>query len=301
MEHRGMAGMARPNLFRTSPIASSRSERTEQVLVLEPGRAEQNYWADLWSYRELFAILVWRDLAVRYKQTAIGVAWAVIRPILTVLILTAVFGRLAKLPSDGNAPYLVMVYAGMLPWFLMSTILTEASNSLINHANLISKVYFPRLMVPSAFIGVALVDFVVSFVLLLAIMIWSGFWPDWRIVCLPAFILLAVLAALGVGLLISAMNVKYRDFRYIVPFALQVGLYISPVGFSSSVVPEQWRLVYSLNPAVGVLDGFRWCLLRGEATLYIPGFFLNLGIIALLVVWGVRYFRRTERTFTDLL
>jgi len=276
-------------------------EKSERVLVLEPARAERNYWADLWSYRELFAILVWRDLAIRYKQTAIGAAWAIIRPLLTVFILTVVFGRLAKLPSDGSAPYLIMVYAGMLPWFLMATILSEASNSLVNNANLISKVYFPRLIMPAAFIGVALVDFAVSFLFLIGIMIWFRFWPDWRVVFLPAFILLAVLAAIGLGLLTSAMNVKYRDFRYIIPFVLQFGLYVSPVGFSSAVVPERWRLLYSLNPAVGVIDGFRWCMLGGQATLYLPGLVANIAIIALLLVWGVRYFRRTERTFADLL
>jgi lipopolysaccharide transport system permease protein len=286
---------------RISQAAPSNTDRGERVLVLKPGRAELNYWADLWSYRELFVILAWRDLAVRYKQTAVGAAWAVIRPLVTVLALTVVFGRLANLPSDGSAPYVIMVYAGMLPWFLMSTILSESSDSLINDANLIAKVYFPRLIVPSASIVVALVDCAVSCLLLLPIMIWSRFWPDWRVVCLPGFILLAVLAALGLAFLISAMNVKYRDFRYIIPFVLQIGLYVSPVGFSSAVVPEQWRLLYNLNPAVGVLDGFRWCLLRGEATLYLPGLLLNLGVIGLLLVWGIRHFRRTERTFADLL
>ncbi len=273
----------------------------DHVLVLEKGRAERHYWRDLWTYRELFAILAWRDLAVRYKQTVIGVAWAVLRPLLTMVIFTILFGRLAKMPSDGIAPYPVMVFAGMLPWFLFSTILSEASNSLVTNANLIGKVYFPRLIVPASTVVVALVDAAISFVLLLLLMLAFSFWPDWRIVFLPLFVVMAILAALGPALIMTAMNVKYRDFRYVIPFILQFGLYVSPVGFSSAAVPEQWRLLYSLNPAVGVIDGFRWCLLGGEAELYAPGFALSLVMIAALLALGVAYFRRTERTFADLL
>jgi lipopolysaccharide transport system permease protein len=277
------------------------SRALEHVLVLEAGRAERHYWRDLWTYRELFAILAWRDLAVRYKQTAIGVAWAVIRPTLTMLIFTVMFSRLAKLPSEGNAPYSVMVLAGMLPWFLFSTILSEASNSLVANSNLIGKVYFPRLIVPSATIAVALVDFAITFVLLLLMMVWYGFLPDWRIAFLPWFVLLGILASLGPALYITALNVKYRDFRYIIPFILQFGLYVSPVGFSSAVVPEKWRMLYSLNPVVGVIDGFRWCLLRGESKFYLPGFYLSLGVVVVFLLLGTWYFRRTERTFADLL
>jgi lipopolysaccharide transport system permease protein len=273
----------------------------ERLLVLEPGRAERNYWRDLWVYRELFAILAWRDLAVRYKQTVIGVAWAVLRPFLTMIIFTVLFGKLAKMPTDGAAPYPVMVFAGMLPWFLFSTILSEASNSLVTNANLIGKVYFPRLIVPASTIAVALVDAAVTFVMLLLVMAWFGFFPDWRIVFLPAFVVLAILASLGPALFMTAMNVKYRDFRYIIPFVLQFGLYVSPVGFSSTAVPEKWRLLYSLNPAVGVIDGFRWCLLGGQAELYMPGFIASLGVVAALLWLGVVYFRATERTFADLL
>lgn len=280
------------------PAAAPAAER---VLVLEAGRAERHYWRDLWTYRELFAILAWRDLAVRYKQTVIGVAWAVVRPFLTMVIFTVLFGRLAKMPSDGDAPYPVMVFAGMLPWFLFSTILSEASNSLVSNANLIGKVYFPRLIVPAASIVVALVDAAVTFVLLLLLMLWFGFLPDWRIAFLPAFVLLAVLASLGPALLMTAMNVKYRDFRYIIPFVLQFGLYVSPVGFSSAAVPEKWRLLYSLNPVVGVIDGFRWCLLGGQAQLYMPGFLASLGVVAAFLWAGIAYFRRTERSFADLL
>lgn len=273
----------------------------ENVLVLAAGRADRHYWRDLWTYRELFAILAWRDLAVRYKQTAIGVTWAVIRPTLTMLIFTVMFSRIAKLPSEGHAPYAVMVLAGMLSWFLFSTILSEASDSLVANSNLIGKVYFPRLIVPLATIAVALVDFAITFVLLLLMMVWYGFYPDWRIVLLPCFVLLAILASLGPALYITALNVKYRDFRYIIPFILQFGLYVSPVGFSSAVVPEKWRMIYSLNPVVGVIDGFRWCLLRGENKFYVPGFSLSLSVILVSLSLGTWYFRRTERTFADLL
>ncbi len=271
------------------------------MLILEPGRAERNYWSDLWHYRELFAILAWRDVSVRYKQTVIGIAWAVIRPFLTMVVLTVVFGNIAKLPSDGAAPYPVLVFVGMLPWFLFSSILSEASNSLIGNASLIGKVYFPRLIIPTSSAVVALVDFSINFTILFGLMVWFGFMPSWQIVFLPAFALLAVLASLGPALFIAALNVKYRDFRYIIPFIVQLGLYISPVGFSSSVIPEQWRFWYSLNPIVGVIDGFRWCLLGGESELYIPGLSMSLGVVAFFLWFGIWYFRRTEKTFADLI
>jgi lipopolysaccharide transport system permease protein len=273
----------------------------ERVLILEPGRAERNYWRDLWHYRELFAILAWRDVAVRYKQTVIGVAWAVVRPLLTMVVFTIVFGKLAGLPSDGAVPYAVLVFAGMLPWFLFASILSDASGSLVGNANLIGKVYFPRLIIPAAAAAVALVDFAINLVILLAIMAWYGVAPGWQIVLLPAFASLAVLASLGPALLITALNVKYRDFRYIIPFLVQFGLYVSPVGFSSAVVPEQWRFWYSLNPVVGVIDGFRWSLLGGASRLYLPGFALSLAVVALFLWGGIVYFRRTERTFADLV
>jgi lipopolysaccharide transport system permease protein len=273
----------------------------ERITILEPGRAERNYWSDLWHYRELFAILAWRDVTVRYKQTVLGVGWAVIRPLLTMVVFTVIFGKLAKLPSDGAVPYPVLVFAGMLPWFLFSSILSDASNSLVSNANLISKVYFPRLIVPASAGVVALVDFAMNVVILVAIMAWFGFMPNWQIVFLPAFIVLAVLASLGPALYITALNVKYRDFRYIIPFIVQFGLYVSPVGFSSAVVPAQWRFWYSLNPVVGVIDGFRWCLLGGESQLYLPGFIASLGAVAIMLWIGIRKFRRTEKTFADLI
>lgn len=270
-------------------------------IILEPGRAERNYWGDLWRYRELFQVLAWRDVSVRYKQTVIGVIWAIIRPVLTMLVFTIIFGRIAKLPTEGSAPYALMVFAGMLPWTFFSTALGEASNSLIGNANLISKVYFPRMIVPAATIVVAFIDFLVSFAILVVLMIWYRYVPGWQMLLLPLFILVALLAALGPGLWITAANVKYRDFRYVVPFIVQFGLYISPVGFSSSIVPEKWRLLYSLNPMVGVIDGFRWCILGGESQIYWPGFAISLAGVAYFLWVGVRQFRKLERTFADLV
>jgi lipopolysaccharide transport system permease protein len=271
------------------------------VLVIEPGVADRHYWHDLWRFRELFYVLAWRDIAVRYKQTIIGVAWALVRPFLTMLVFTIVFGRLAKLPSEGSAPYALMVLAGLLPWQFFSTALSESSASLIGNANLISKVYFPRLIVPTAAVVVSFVDFLISFVILIALMAWYRFLPGWQIVTLPLFVLMAFLASLGPGLWITALNVKYRDFRYVIPFIVQFGLYVSPVGFSSSVVPEEWRLLYSLNPVVGVIDGFRWAILGGHSTLYVPGFLLSCGVIVFFLWLGIRQFRRMEKTFADLV
>jgi lipopolysaccharide transport system permease protein len=271
------------------------------VLVLEAGRAERHYWRDVWAYRELFAVLAWRDIAVRYKQTAIGLAWAVIRPFSTMVVFTVVFGRLANLPSEASAPYAVMVFAGMLPWFLFSTLLGEASNSIIGNANLVGKVYFPRIIIPTSYAAVAMVDFGVNLLMLAILMIWYGFVPSWRVLLLPVFVALAVFASLGPALLITALNVKYRDFRYVIPFVVQLGLYVSPVGFSSELVPGQWRFWYSLNPIVGVIDGFRWCVLGGKSVLYLPGFVVSLGVVAFSLWLGITYFRRTERSFADLI
>ncbi len=274
---------------------------SEHTLILEAGRAEEHYWRDLWRYRELFSVLAWRDVAVRYKQTVIGIAWAVLRPFLTMVIFTVIFGRLAGLPSDGGAPYPLLVFAGLLPWTLFSAALSGAAESMVANANLIGKVYFPRIIVPAATIVAALVDFLISLGILAAMMVWYGFAPGWQILLLPLFVLLAVLASLGPGLWVTALNIKYRDFRVVIPFIVQVGLYISPVGFSSSVVPEKWRLLYSLNPLVGIIDGFRWSILGGESGIYWPGFWLSLAIVAFFLWLGVRRFRATERTFADLI
>jgi lipopolysaccharide transport system permease protein len=270
-------------------------------IIIEAGRSERHYWLDLWRYRELFRVLAWRDLSVRYKQTIIGVLWALIRPLLTVLVFTIIFGRIAQLPTDGTAPYALMVFAGMLPWTFFSTGLSEASSSLINNANLISKVYFPRLIVPTATVVVAFVDLLISFCVLVLLMAWYQFMPDWRILLLPAFVLLAFCASIGPSLWTTALTVKYRDFRYIIPFIVQFGLYVSPVGFSSSVVPEQWRLLYSLNPMVGVIDGFRWCILGGQTSLYLPGLAVG-AIVAGFFLWvGIHQFRKMERSFADII
>jgi lipopolysaccharide transport system permease protein len=272
----------------------------KQELVIEAGRAEQQYWKDLWRYRELLYFLAWRDILVRYKQTAIGIAWALIRPFLTMVVFTVVFGQLAKLPSEG-APYPILVFSAMLPWQFFSNALGECSNSLIGNANLISKVYFPRLIVPMSAVIVSFVDFMISGMILLGLMAWYNFVPSWRILLLPVFIAIAFAASMGAGLWLAALNVEYRDFRYIVPFIMQFGLYISPVGFSSSIVPEQWRLLYSLNPMVGAIDGFRWAILGGESKIYMPGFLLSLGLVAFLLITGIWYFRKTERTFADVI
>jgi lipopolysaccharide transport system permease protein len=271
----------------------------EHVLVLESGRAERHYWRDIWHYRELFAILAWRDVSVRYKQTVIGVAWAVVRPFLTMVVFTIVFGRLAKLPTVGTAPYPIMVFAGMLPWFLFSSILSEASNSLVANANLVGKVYFPRIIIPSATAVVALVDLAINFVMLVGLMIWFAYLPSWRAVFLPLLVVLALCASLGPSLVMTALNVKYRDFRYIIPFIVQFGVYISPVGFSSVIVPEKWRFWYALNPIVGPIDGFRWCLLG--APLDLREFGISCTVIVILLWLGIAHFRRTERSFADII
>jgi lipopolysaccharide transport system permease protein len=273
----------------------------EQELVIEPGRAKRHYWRDLWQYRELFRVLAWRDVAVRYKQTVIGAAWAVIRPFLTMVVFTVIFGKLADLPSEGTAPYAIMVFAGMLPWTFFSSALSDSSNSVVGSANLIGKVYFPRLIVPLAAVGVAFVDFAINFMMLVVLMIWYQFVPGWQIVLLPAFVALALLAGLGPGLWLTALNVKYRDVRYIIPFLVQLGLYVSPVGYSSSIVPDQWRLLYSLNPVVGVIDGFRWCILGGQSQLYPPGLLISICVAASFLWWGIRQFRMMENLFADLM
>jgi lipopolysaccharide transport system permease protein len=266
--------------------------------ILEPGRVDRDYWRELWRYRELFQVLAWRDVAVRYKQTAIGVAWAVVRPALTVIVFTVVFGRIAKLPS-GGVPYPLLVFAGMLPWTFFAAALSDASNSLVGAANLISKVYFPRLIVPAASIAAALADFAVGLAVMAAAMAWYRFAPDWRMLLLPAFVAMAIAASLGPALWISALNVRYRDFRHAVPFLAQLGLYVSPVGFSAAVVPERWRLLYALNPMVGVIDGFRWCLLGAPIDWRVVG--IGLAVSAAAIWIGLRRFRSTEKTFADVL
>ncbi|WP_396627718.1 ABC transporter permease [Luteitalea sp.] len=269
-------------------------------LIIEAGRSERHYWRDLWRYRELFYFLAWRDLLVRYKQTVVGVAWSLIRPLLTMAVLTIVFGKLGRMPS-GGAPYPLLVFCGMLPWQFFANALSESGNSLVANSNLISKVYFPRLVVPASSIVTSFVDFVISGAFLILLMLWYSAVPPIQIVALPAFVLLGVSASLGIGLWVAALMVEYRDFRFVLPFVVQFGLYISPVGFFSSIVPSQYRLLYSLNPIVGVIDGFRWCILGGEHVIYWPGLAMSCGTVVLSLSTGVWYFRRTERSFADVI
>ncbi len=268
--------------------------------TIEAGRAEHHYWMDLWRYRELFYILAWRDIAVRYKQTIIGVLWAVLRPLLTMMIFVVVFGKIAKLPSEG-VPYPIFVFAAMLPWTFFATAFSDASNSLIGNANLISKVYFPRLIIPASSVIVAGVDFLISFVILIGLMIWYQYIPDWHILTLPFFLLLAFFAALGAGLYIAALNVKYRDFRFVIPFITQLGLYISPVGFSTTIVPEKYQLLYYLNPMVAVIDGFRWAISGGKTAFNLTELSVSIVMVIFLCIIGIYHFRKTEKTFADVI
>lgn len=276
---------------------SNSIEKNEWDLIIEPGRSEKNYWKDVWRYRELFYILSWRDIKVRYKQTVIGGAWSIIRPLLTTIIFTIVFSRIAKLNNPSLAPYSLMVFAGMLPWQFFSNALSESSNSLIGNANLITKVYFPRMIIPASSVITSMVDLGISFIIMIGMFIWFQFVPSWHIIFLPLFIVLAFLCSFGIGLYITAVNVKYRDFRYIIPFIIQIGFYISPVGFSSAVIPAKWQIWYALNPMVGVIDGFRWCLL-GDPMNW-NSFYVSIFIIALFLWLGIFYFRKMEKTFAD--
>jgi len=282
-------------------IIPRKAESEHFDLLIEAGRSEKNYWRDLWRYRELFYFLAWRDILVRYKQTVIGVAWALVRPFLTMLVFTFIFSRVAKLPAPGSVPYALLVFAAMLPWQFFSTALSEASSSLIVNTNLISKIYFPRLIVPAGSVITSFVDFLITLGLMAGMMVWYGFLPDWRLLTLPLFIALAFGSSFGAGLWLCALNVRYRDFRYVVPFIVQFGLYISPVGFSSNIVPEGLRLIYACNPMVGVIDGFRWALLRGQSPLAGPALIASTLVTSVLCLSGIWYFRRTEKTFADII
>lgn len=270
------------------------------MIVIESGKIHRQYIKDLWIYRELFWLLSWRDILVRYKQTVIGVAWSVLRPLLTMIVFTIVFGKLAKLPSDGM-PYSVMVFAAMLPWQFFSNTLSEGGNSLINNEKLISKVYFPRIIIPTTSMIVSLIDFLISLGLLFILMIFTGFLPSWKIIFMPVFLVQAIIISLGLTFFISAMNVKYRDFRYVLPFIIQFGLYVSPVGFSSSIVPGNWRILYYLNPMAGIIDSFRWCISGSANNLYLTGWAVSLAITIIFFIIGVAYFRNAEREFADII
>ena len=268
--------------------------------VIEAGQSERQYWRELWRYRSLFYFLAWRDILVRYKQTVVGTAWAVVRPFVTMVVFTVVFGKLANMPS-GGVPYPILVFCGMLPWQLFSTAISASGDSLIANSALITKVYFPRMAIPASSLATSLLDFLISAVMLAGLMVWYGYAPGPRVLLLPFFVVTALAAAFSLGLWFSALMVWYRDFRHVLPFVAQFGLYISPVGFTSDVVPDQWRLLYSLNPMVGVIDGFRWAILGGSETLHWPGFMLSLAVIVMMLTTGIRYFRRTERTFADVI
>jgi lipopolysaccharide transport system permease protein len=281
-----------------------------QERIIEPGRAGKNYWRDLWRYRELFYFLAWRDILVRYKQTVIGVAWAVIQPLLTTVVLTVIFSRIAKLSAPAGVPHFLVVMAAQLPWQFFATSLSASSNSLILNGNLISKIYFPRLIVPAGSVITSFMDFLITAGLVSLMMVWFHFLPDWRILALPLFVALAFGAAFGAGLWLCTLNVKYRDFRYIIPFIMQFGVLISPVGFISAYVPKIWhwhgldipaRLLYSFNPMVGVIDGFRWALLRGQTDLWWPGILTSVALTTVLCSSGIWYFRKMEKTFADVI
>jgi lipopolysaccharide transport system permease protein len=297
--------MSVPGVASTVDANPPKALTTQDEFVIEPGRVDRRYWRDVWEYRELFYILSWRDISVRYKQTVIGVAWAVLQPLLTMVIMTLIFSKLARLPSEGNAPYALMVFTAMLPWQFFASSLGASGQSLVLNANLISKVYFPRIIVPGSAIVVSLVDLCFAFLVLAGMMAWYQFWPGWRLLALPLFVALAPLTVLGPALLISALNVRFRDFRYVIPFIIQVGLYISPVGYSSALVRERLGdagfVAYCLNPMVGVIDGFRWAILGESSQIWWPGFALSLLPTLLFLAIGVGYFRRTEKTFADVI
>lgn len=273
-------------------------------LVIEAGKAERHYWADLWKYRELFYFLSWRDILVRYKQTVIGVLWAVLRPVLNTIVFVAVFSKIAGIDMEGVNPA-VFVFSAMLPWQFFATALGEASNSLITNANMISKIYFPRLIMPASSIIVALTDLLIALAILAILMAWNHVVPTWRLVCLIPFTGLAFFAAFGAGLWLAALNVEYRDFRYVVPFIVQLGFFVSPVGYpvskAADKLPEGWRFLYSLNPMVGVINGYRWSVTGKAVFLDWSSFGISLLIAALLTASGIWYFRKTERAFADVI
>jgi lipopolysaccharide transport system permease protein len=273
------------------------AEPKKKMLVIAPGMANKNYWRDIWSFRELFYILSWRDIKVRYKQTVIGAAWSVLRPLITTLIFVFVFNNVAKLDDKETTPYALVVFAGMIAWQFFSTALQDASNSLVGNAALISKVYFPRIIVPASSLITALVDFFVSFILLIIVMIWFRFFPGVKVLLLPFFIIVSMTAAFGLGLLFSALTVKYRDLRILVPFIIQFGLFISPVGYRSSIIDVRYQALYALNPMVGVIDGFRWALL--DEPLNLQTVLLSLIVAILLLLSGITYFRKIEMKIND--
>jgi lipopolysaccharide transport system permease protein len=295
-----MRGLLKGNEFGRMKKSKKLNTDKKYELIIEANKSKLNYWKDIWEYRELFYFLAWRDILVRYKQTVLGIAWSVIRPFLTMVVLTIVFGKIAGLPS-GNAPYAIMVYAAMLPWQYFSTSFSDSSNAMISNSNLLTKVYFPRIIIPATTIVVCVIDFLISFAILVILMIYYQYAPGWQIITLPLFLLIATITSLGTGFFISALNVQYRDFKYIVPFIIQFGLYISPVGYSTDTISEKWRFIYSLNPMVGVIDGFRWAILGGNSKIYLPGFILSIFVSLVFLFLGIKTFRKMECVFADIV
>jgi len=268
-------------------------------IVIEADKPSSHYWKDLWRFRELLLFLAWRDIVVRYKQTVLGIAWAVIRPLLTMIIFVFIFGKVARLPS-GGVPYPILVFTGMLQWQFFANALTESSNSLIGSTNLITKVYFPRLLIPMSAVVVCFVDFLISYLILIALFFWYSFLPSGMLFLSLVFSVLTFLLAIGTGLWFAALNVRYRDFRYVVPFVVQIGLYVSPVGFSGNVIPGKYQLVYSLNPMVGIIEGFRWSMFEKQP-FPLESCGMSFLITVVFLLGGIRYFRKTERYFSDII
>ena len=266
-------------------------------LIIEPSKGSRQYWKDIWRYRELLVFLAWKDVLVRYKQTVIGIAWSLLRPLLTMFIFVLVFNKVAKLDSS-NAPYPILVFAALLPWQLFSTSLADSSNSLILNSNLVSKVYFPRMLIPISTILVCVIDFMISLAVLIGMMLFYSYPPELKIFLLIPITCLTFLTSLGAGIFFAALNVRYRDFRYVIPFVIQFGLYVSPVGFDSSIIPEKWRLIFYLNPMVGIIDGFRWSILK-DMPFPSESLLFSFGITLILLYMGITYFRATEKSFAD--
>ncbi len=275
------------------------SNNITPLTIIRANSGARDYWQALWQYRELFYFLAWRDILVRYKQTVIGIIWALLRPLLTMGIFVLVFSYIAKLPSVGDVPYAIMVFSALLPWQFFASGVSASAEGLIGNANMVSKVYFPRMIMPISAIAPSLMDFIISLGMLFCLFVFYSFVPDWRLIFLPVFLLMLMLLVVGIGLFIAALNVSYRDFRYVIPFLIQIGMYVSPIGYASTVVPDNWRLLYSINPVVGIIDGFRWSLLAGAQSFYWPGFvFSIIGIVVFLVI-AIKYFRRVELYFAD--
>lgn len=269
-------------------------------LIIEPKKIEKNYWRDILHYRQLFVFLAWKEFLIRYKQTVMGISWSVLRPLLTMFVFSFIFGNIAKLPSKG-VPYHILVFSGLLPWQLFSEAFSISSLSLVGNSNLVSKVYFPRVIIPASSVVVSMIDFIISFIVLAVIMVYYRFLPSINILLLPIFILLTIYTAYGIGIFFSALNVRYRDVKYIVPFIVQFGLYISPVGFSARIIPDRWLLLYECNPMVGIINGFRWAIIGGEYSINVRSLALSFFISSVILIIAVKYFRMTEKTFADLI